>query len=189
MTQRLPAIVLAVSLSVFARRGSAQDAEPTRSHAFVVNGGPMIGILGGGIYGRLNPEFQMHRENRYGGHMLGLGFAFVPWPNEGGPSFSFAPRYQYDHQLVPGTLFFVSPYVGLDVGLGVFNIFNGGDPRFRFVASPMAGIDVKMIFGRRIILGFRPIGVTVPLFFGGSPPVTADVIYDIALSFGFLYGQ
>ncbi len=187
MSKLLFAPALALSLAVVTPLAHGQTPPTPRSRAFVVNVGPMIGIMGGGLYVRINPELQFHRESRYGGHALGLGIAFVPWPNEGGPSFAFAPRYQFDHQLVPGTPFFVSPFVGLDVGLGVFNVFNGNEPRFRFVLAPSAGVDVKILLGQRMVLGFRPIGVTVPMFWGGPSIVTADVIYDIALTIGFTF--
>jgi hypothetical protein len=185
MNKCLFGFALALSLSAFAPQGHAQTVESTRSRAFVVNGLLMIGVPAG-FYGSINPEFQLHRENRFGGHALNLGAAFTLWPNEFGPSAAATARYQYDQQLVPGTPFFVSPYVGVNAGLGIFNIINGGEPRFRFIATAVAGLDVKLIFAQRMLLGFRPIGIMVPVFFGG-PVVTALVIYDIAITLGFTY--
>lgn len=194
MNQHLPGFVLAAALATIpaaahAQSAAAQPAQataPARDRAFVVNAGPMIGVLGGGVFVRVNPEFQIHRDRRFERHMLGIGLAVTFWPNEAGPSFALAARYQYDHPLVAGTPFFVSPYAGLDVGMGVFDVFNdASQPRFIFVLMPNAGIDLKVVLNR-LVLGFRPLGVTVPLFFGG-PRVTGDVIYDIALTLGFTY--
>ncbi len=184
------AAAMLVPHAAHAQRAAAGDdsgaVTPSRRNAFVVNGGPMLGIVGNGLHGRVNPEFQLHRDRHFGGHAFNIGLAVTIWPGEFGPSFAAAPRWQYDHQLVPGTLFFVSPYIGMDLGMGVFNIFNGGDPRFRFLAVPNAGIDVKVIMGR-FLVGFRPIGLSVPLSFGEEPLFKWDVIYDIGLTLGATY--
>jgi hypothetical protein len=183
----LLALPLLGALALAPAVAHSEGFEVPQRRAFVVNAGPMIGVLGGGAFGRINPEIQLHRAPRYEGHAFNIGLAIVIWPNEGGPSFSVAPRYQFDHQLVPGTKFFVSPYAGLDLGLGVFDVFSdSSEVRFALIAAPLAGLDVKLLLSNRMVLGFRPIGVTVPVFIGG-PRVTADVIYDIALSLGMTY--
>lgn len=186
---------LALLATLVAREAAAQTApaRPSsvtpaeRSRAFVVNGGPLIGVLGGGVFARVNAEWQLHRGNRYEGHSFNIGPAVMWWPNEGGPTVSLAARYQFDHQLVPGTPFFVSPYVGLEAGMGFFDlIFEDSQPRFEFVTAPMAGLDVKVLLGPRLVLGFRPIGFTMPFFI--SPERFAyDVIYDISFTLGSRY--
>jgi hypothetical protein len=178
---------LAAALLGLTADASAQTVEVNRRNAFALNVGPMIGILGGGEYVRINPEFQLHQGRRFDGHMFGIGLAVVPWPNERGPSFAVSARWQYDHQLVSGTPFFVSPYAGADVGLGIFDLVDSDGPlRFRFVAAPMVGLDVKLVINERWLLGFRPIGITVPLFIGG-PSVTVDVLYDISFTVGLTF--
>jgi hypothetical protein len=169
------------------RAASTRGVVAPQRRAFVVYGGPMLGILGNGFDGRVNIEWQMHRDDHYAGHAFDIGASFTYWPGEFGPSAALSARWQYDHQLVSGALFFVSPYVGLDAGLGIFGIANGGEPRLRALAIPNAGVDIKVIAGR-VLLMFRPIGITVPLSIGpDAPALYADVIYDIALGIGFLY--
>lgn len=186
------ALTAASAASVAQGTTSTRTAAPravtaTQRRAFVVYGGPLLGILGNGFDGRLNFEWQMHRDDHYAGHSFNIGGSLMYWPGEFGPSAAVAARWQYDHQLVTGALFFVSPYIGLDLGLGVFGIANGGEPRFRGLAIPNAGIDIKVITGRLLVM-FRPIGITVPFSIGPDAPVIyGDVIYDIALGLGFLY--
>jgi len=181
-----------VLLGLLARTADAQSVESTQANAFVVNFGPMIGFVTA-IYGRINPEFQMHRgRHYYSGHALNLGPAVTWWPNEGGFAFSISGRWQYDQQLVPGTLFYVSPYLGLELGLGLFDMYTGSDVRPRLLASPIGGIDLKLIVSRRLLLSFRPVGVTVPIMFfdadfGRPNFLRVDVWYDVAFSIGTTY--
>lgn len=186
---KLLAPTLTAMLWAWAPEALAQESNGLPTRAFAFNGGPLVGILGGGIYGRLNPEFQVHLGRGFQGHALNVGLAAVYWPNEGGPSACLAARYQYDHQLVRGTPFFVSPYVGLDAGLGIFNVADGGTVRYRGVLMPSAGLELKVVLARRLLLGFRPLGFTFPVFLGGTSSSGAflyeyDVLYEVGATLG-----
>lgn len=189
---------LALASTVGARTANAQTSQATaprastvtpveRSRAFVVNGGPLLGIRGVGLFARINPEWQLHRGTRFEGHTFNIGPSIMWWPNEGGPSVSLSARYQFDHQLVPGTPFFVSPYVGLEAGMGFFNLLGeDSEPRFVFVGAPIAGLEVKLLIGQRLVLGFRPIGLTMP-FFIAPERFEYDLLYDISFTIGSRY--
>lgn len=183
--------ITAAGVCLASERASAQSTqgaprEPRR--AFVVNGGPMIGFLGG-AYGRASLELQMHSGPRYEGHSLNVGLGGAYWPNLGGASITASARYQYDLRLVEGTQFFLSPYAGLELGVALVDnqMVLGG---VRVAAFPVAGLELKFVLDR-LVLGFRPLGIMAPVFIGepqrSGVPVQWDLLWDISVTFGVTF--
>ncbi|MDP3273729.1 MAG: hypothetical protein Q8Q09_00945 [Deltaproteobacteria bacterium] len=177
MKKLLLAALTVGALSVVSGEALAQGALSQNSHpmAFSFNVGPRIGLSGSGVTARINPEFQLHFGSRYEGPMVGLGLAIQP--GFGGVGLSFAPRFQWDIQIVPGTAFFLSPYGGMDVGVVLYG--NGAG----FLMDPNFGLDLKFVVVNRLLLGFRPIGIGVPILIANNGTFVG-VTYDIAFSIG-----
>jgi hypothetical protein len=187
----LATAALFAGLSLAPRDAAAQDAleQNSRHRALSVYGGGLIGIKGAGAYFRGSFEYLTHfnASRTFEGHAFGVGPSFVWWSGQGGPIVSAAPRYQYDLQIVSGLAFFLSPYVGVEAGVGFFT--NGPE----LVLTPNAGVDVKMVIRDRFVLAFRPMGISAPIFIGGrgngDGPRTiglrdVDVLWDVSLSLG-----
>jgi hypothetical protein len=150
----------------------------SRPNAFSFNVGPWINLESGGATARINPEFQVHFGGRYEGPAFNIGLDILPQFR--GVLLAVAPRFQYDVQLLPGTAFFLSPYGGMDIGL---TTSSGASA---FVMAPTVGLDLKVLLVNRLLLGFRPIGIMVPLFFGGGG-VSSSVGYDIGFAIGVAF--
>lgn len=159
-----------------------------RRRAFVINGGPMVGFLGG-AYARGSLELQMHSGPRFEGHMLGVGLGGAYWPNLGGASITASARWQYDFRLVEGTRFYLSPYAGMELGVAIVEnkMALGG---VRIAAFPVAGLELKFVLDR-MVLGFRPLGIIAPVFIGepqrNNIPIQWDLLWDISFTLGVTF--
>jgi hypothetical protein len=180
MSSKGAALAVAAITLALSNTASAQSAVSgnTRPNAFSFNVGPAIDLETGGATARINPEFQVHFGGRYEGPAFNIGLDILPQFR--GVVLAVAPRFQYDVQLLPGTAFFLSPYGGMDIGL---RTSSGGSA---FVMAPVVGLDLKVIVVNRLLLGFRPIGIMVPLTFAGGG-VGASIGYDIAFSIGVTF--
>jgi|LNFM01.1.fsa_nt_gb hypothetical protein len=189
MTRLVLGSSLALALVASAPAASAQSTpalEPRR--AGILNLGTSIGILGG-AYPHGHLEYQQHFGPRFQGHMLGVGAGATYRPDLGGVSITGLARYQYDYRLVNGANVFISPYVGLELGVAI--VENKMDlAGWRVAATPNAGVELKFVLDR-LYLAFRPFGLHVPLIIGerqsSGLPIQWDMLWDIALSIGFTF--
>ncbi len=193
LSSALALALTAAAAPSFAQSSAATSAAPSqqqqqRRRAFVLNGGPMIGFLGG-AYARGSLEVQLHSGPRYEGHALNVSLGGAYWPNLGGASVTAGARYQYDLRLVEGTQFFLAPFVGMELGVAIVanKMALAG---VRVAVLPVAGLELKFVLDR-LVLGFRPLGVLAPVFIGepqrSGIPVQWDLLWDVSFTLGVTF--
>ncbi|MDP3275283.1 MAG: hypothetical protein Q8Q09_08830 [Deltaproteobacteria bacterium] len=124
--------------------------------------------IGGGygsyaVSGQSDFELQMHFAPRYVGAGLAVG---VSMPIGFGYGFGLEGRFLYDIQLIPNAAFFITPYIGAIVGY--WNWDHGGVNGGYAWVGPQFGVDLNFVLFDRLLLGVRPLGVTVPVLFGNG---------------------
>ncbi|MBL8679777.1 MAG: hypothetical protein JNK05_11455 [Myxococcales bacterium] len=154
------AAVLGAALA-FSTTANAQNVINANNHgmAGALNFAGGYGYLGGG--GRLEIEYQFHFNRRYEGPGIGLGIQLPFWAGFG---IGFQGRFIYDIQPISNVAFFITPYGGLS--LGFWNYCEAGRCGGFWVA-PELGLELKVVLFDRLLLGFRPIGISIPFAFGG----------------------
>lgn len=187
MKNIISAAAATLALTV-AANADAQTLLGSNSHgtAIAVNAGSYVNFYDYGDYRtfrglRINPELQFHGRsayNAYGGAGGAIGADFYPGYHSMLAA-GLSARAFYDIPVIGGAAFFVTPYLGATVG-GVF----GNNPGF-FV-SPSIGLELKLIFLDRLLLGFRPIGVAMPIVVNDQA-LTVNFGYDAAITLGITF--
>ncbi len=157
---------LATAMVSIASESHAQDvlSQHDRGTALVVSGFGGFGFDRGGA-GRVQLELQHHFGGIYQGPMLGIGLSAAGgW----GGYYALGARLQWDIKLFRNTAFFLSPYIGADVGLW----YNGcsGSACLGFGVMPYAGLEWRIIIANRLLLGLRLPGIIVPVWLGYATP-------------------
>lgn len=154
--------VLGAALAL-SNSASAQNilSPNTRGRAVVLNLGGGYGGWGGGA--RVDLEYQQHFRGRYEGPGFGVGLTFPLWAGFG---IGVEGRFMYDWQPIPDVAFLVTPYIGLSAGFWSWTYYCGGGGGCAGAAAawigPEAGLDLKFVLFERFVLGFRPVGISVP---------------------------
>ncbi|MDP3278682.1 MAG: hypothetical protein Q8Q09_26060 [Deltaproteobacteria bacterium] len=141
--------------------------------------------LGGGYgsylgAGQGDIELQLHFGRSYAGPGIAVGLSL---PIANGLGIGVEGRFVYDIQLIPGKAFFITPYVGAIVGFWNWHDGRGSSAGYLWL-GPQFGLDLNFVLFDRLLLGVRPIGVTIPVFFGG-PGVHWS--YHSALTIGITF--
>ncbi|MBL8679728.1 MAG: hypothetical protein JNK05_11210 [Myxococcales bacterium] len=184
-TTRVVAVATAAIALSIAGVAEAQTLLGSNSHgtAIAVSVGSYVNFYDYGDYRtfrglRINPEFQFHGRSSlqaYSGFGGAIGADIYPG------YFSllaagFSARAFYDIQVISGAAFFLAPYFGATVG-GVFGN-NAG-----FFVSPSVGLELKLVFVDRVLLGVRPIGIAMPIVITNLV-TTVGFGYDAAITLG-----
>lgn len=157
----------ALSLS---QTASAQNIINSNSHgqAGVLNFGGGYGGWGGGA--RVDLEYQLHFNRRYEGPGIGLGVTLPLWAGFG---VGFEGRFMYDIQPISNVAFLITPYIGLSTGFWSWTAYCNGagcTGAGAFWIGPEGGLDLKVILFDRLMIGLRPLGISLPFVFhnGGA---------------------
>ncbi len=139
----------------------------SRGQAIALVGGGGAGIWGGG--GRVDIEYQMHFNRRYEGLGIGVGVTLPLWAGFG---IGAEGRIIYDWQPISNVAFFVTPYGGLSAGFWSWTYGCGaGGPcagASWFWLGLEAGLELKVVLFDRLMLGLRPVGLSVPFLIGNG---------------------
>jgi hypothetical protein len=157
------AAVLGATLAI-STTANAQDVvgDNSRPTAFVGNFGGGFGSGFGG--GRVELEFQYHMRGRQQGPGFGVGLLVPLWAGAG---IGAQGRFMYDIQVIPNVAFLITPYVGLSAGF--WNRWCGGG-RDGYCGGgwigPELGLELKLILLDRLLIGIRPVGLSLPIGLG-----------------------
>lgn len=184
LKQILSGAVVAVALTAAASNADAQSllGSYSRGSAIALNAGSYINFYDYGDYRtfrglRLNPELQFHGRGAYayGGAAIGVDM-YPGYYNM--MAIGMSVRGFYDIPVISGAAFYLSPYIGATFGAVLGN--NAG-----FFVSPSAGLELKLVLVDRVLLGFRPIGIGMPIVFNQSTNVNFG--YDAAVTLGITF--
>lgn len=132
----------------------------SRGMAVAAHLGGGYGSYNGGGHGDI--EFQYHFGGRYVGPGIGVGISL---PISYGFGIGLEGRFVYDIQPIAGKAFFVTPYVGAVIGFWNFNDGRGNSAGYLWL-GPQLGLDLNFVLFDRLLLGIRPLGITIPILFG-----------------------
>jgi hypothetical protein len=163
MNRLLFRTTMALSLTLVGGEAFAQGVLDHNSRGMAVAahlGGGFSHYGGGGGQGDI--EFQYHFGGRYVGPGIGVG---INLPLVYGFGIGLEGRFVYDIQPVAGKAFFVTPYVGAVIGFWNWNDGRGNSGGYLWL-GPQLGLDLNFVLFDRLLLGIRPLGISIPIYFG-----------------------